>query len=105
IQNSENARKGMPISAPGKDFLRPNRKGSGLPDQSTRSPGTVRVASIIGYRRLAPVLGALLLHVTQVLVEHDAALAGGGDEALAGGATDQGEVGLARKLDAPGGEA
>src|SRR5215467_16300872 len=61
--------------------------------------------SIIVHRRLAPVLGALLLDVAQILVEHDAAFAGERDEALAAGAADEREVGLAREFHAPGGEA
>src|SRR5262245_47873517 len=64
----------------------------------------VRGHSIVMYRSLAPVLGAFLFHVGEVLIEHDAAFAGERDKALAARASDQGEVGLARKLDAPGGE-
>src|SRR6185295_13900828 len=63
------------------------------------------VGSIVMHRRFAPVLRALLLDVVEVLVEHDAAFAGERDKALAARAPDQGEVGLARELDAPGGEA
>src|SRR5262245_56934922 len=61
--------------------------------------------SLVMHRRLTPMLGAFLLDVTQVLVEHDAALARERDEALAAGAADQGEICFTRELDAPGGEA
>src|SRR5262245_42917344 len=61
--------------------------------------------SIVMHRGLAPVSGALLLDQPEVLVEHDAVLAGERDEALPAGAPDQGEAGLARELHAPGGEA
>src|SRR5688500_5803668 len=43
--------------------------------------------------------------VVRVGVEDDAALAGERDEALALGAADEREIGLARELDSPGGEA
>src|ERR1700716_194982 len=64
-----------------------------------------RRVSVIVHRRLAPVLGAFLLDEVEVLVEHDAVLAGECDEAFAARAADQREIRLARKLDAPGGEA
>src|SRR5262245_64260585 len=79
----------------------PMRRAS--PPASTR-PSTGRV-SVVMHRGLAPVLGALLLDVGEVLVEHDAVLAGERDETLAAGTADQREVGLARQLDAPGGGA
>src|SRR5713226_5294754 len=63
------------------------------------------ITSIVMHRRLALVLGALLLDIAQVLIEHDAAFAGERDEALAAGATDEREVGLARGRDRPGGGA
>src|SRR5262245_20683436 len=77
----------------------PMRRAS--PPASTRPSGR----SVVMHRSLAPVLRALLLDIGEVLVEHDALLAGERDEALAAGAADQREVGLARELDAPGGEA
>ncbi len=46
------------------------------------------------HRGLAAVLGAFLLDVGEVLIEHDAVLAGERNEALAAGATDQRQVGL-----------
>jgi len=52
------------------------------------------------HRRLAPVLGAFLLHRRQILIEHDAVFAGQRDKALAPRAADQGQVGLARQFDA-----
>src|ERR1051326_4045296 len=55
-------------------------------------------------RGLAPVFGGFLFDVAQVLIEHDALLAGERDEALAARAADQGEAGLAGQIDAPGGE-
>ena len=61
--------------------------------------------SIVMHRRLAPVLAALVLDVSEVLVEHDAVFARERDEALAARAADQRQARLARKLDAPGGEA
>src|SRR5262249_36826186 len=64
-----------------------------------------QVGSVVMHRRLAPVLHGLLLDVAEVLVEDDAVLARQRDEALAAGAADQREAGLARELDAPGGEA
>ena len=47
------------------------------------------------HRGLAPVLGALVLDIGEVLVEHDAVLARERDEALAARAADQRQVGLA----------
>src|SRR5262249_12003668 len=82
-----------------------NHIGTGLPDQTSSSPGSSCKDSIVMHGRLAPVLGTLLLHVAQVLVEDDAALACERDEALAAGAADQREVGLAGELHSPGGEA
>src|SRR6478672_4268813 len=61
--------------------------------------------SVLMHRRLAPVLAALFLDVGEVLVEHDAVLAGERDETFSPRAPDQRQPGLARKLDAPGGEA
>src|SRR5262245_13689700 len=75
------------------------------PMRRARPPAsTTPAGSVIVHRSLAPVLGALLLDVTQVLIEDDAVLPGERDEALAAGAADEGEIGLPRKLDAPGGE-
>src|SRR2546421_228255 len=50
-------------------------------------------------------LAALVLDVGEILVEHDAVLACERNEAFSPCAADQREAGLARKLDAPGGEA
>src|SRR5438067_1715392 len=61
--------------------------------------------SIVMHRRLAPVPAALLLDASEILVEHDAVLAGECNEALAARAADQREARLARELDAPGGKA
>src|SRR4051812_47151148 len=61
--------------------------------------------SVVMHRRLAPVLAALLLDVSEVLVEHDAVLAGERNEAFSPCAADEREPGLACKLHAPGGEA
>src|ERR1700686_1292823 len=47
----------------------------------------------------------LILDRARIAVEDDAPLAGERDEAPSPGATDQGQPGLARELDAPGGEA
>src|SRR5262249_46625945 len=71
------------------------------PPASTRPSG----ASVVMHRGLAPMLGAFLFDEIEILVEHDAVLAGERDEALGAGPADQCEVGLARELDAPGGEA
>src|SRR5712671_1840754 len=71
------------------------------PPASTRP----RVSLLIAYGRLPPMLGAFLLHISEVLVEHDAALARKGDEAFAARASDQREIGLARQFHAPGREA
>src|SRR5712672_3360797 len=71
----------------------PMRRAS--PPASTRPSGR----SIVMHRRLAPVLRALLLDEAEVLVEHDALLAGERDEALAASAADQRQVGLACQLD------
>jgi len=57
------------------------------------------------HRGLAPVLGAFFLDISEVLIEHDAALAGERNEAFAAGAADQRQIGLARQFNAPGGEA
>src|SRR5690242_7678912 len=57
------------------------------------------------HRPLAPVLRALLLDIGEVLIEHDAVFAGERDEAFSARAPDQCQAGLARELDAPGGEA
>ena len=54
---------------------------------------------------LAPVLGAFVLDVGEVLIENDPVFAGECNEALATRAADQRQVRLARKLDTPGGEA
>src|SRR4030081_2889983 len=86
-------------------FLSAYRVGIGFPDQISLSPGSVSGTSIIVHSRLAPVLAALLLDISEVLVEHDARFARERDEALAARAADQRQVGLARKLDAPGREA
>src|SRR6185312_7485276 len=61
-------------------------------------------ASIL-HRGLAAVLRAFLLDEGEVLIEHDAAFAGEGDETLAARAADQRQVRLARQFDAPGREA
>src|SRR4051794_6570842 len=60
---------------------------------------------VLTHRRLAPMLGAFLLDVAEVLVEHDAIEPRKGGEALAARAADQRQIGLARKLHAPGSEA
>src|SRR2546430_7299237 len=54
-------------------------------------------SSDLMHHRLAPVLRALLLDVGEVLVEHDAVLAGERDEALAARPPDEREVRLARQ--------
>src|ERR1700741_2727786 len=64
---------------------------------------TVRGCSVIVHGGLAAMLGAFLVHVGEILIEHDPALAGERDEALAAGASDQREVRLAGELNAPGG--
>src|ERR1700760_315091 len=79
----------------------PMRRAS--PPAST-SP-TVRDCSVIVHGGFAAMLGAFLVHVGEILIEHDPALTGERDEALAAGAPDQGEVRLAGELNAPGGEA
>src|SRR5262249_32467751 len=66
--------------------------------------GNVGGTSVVMHGRFAAMLRALLLDVGEVLIEHDAVFARERDKALAAGAPDQGEVGLARKLDAPGSE-
>src|ERR1700751_1435574 len=55
------------------------------------------VRSVIVHGGLAAMLGAFLVHVGEILIEHDPALAGERDEALAAGAPDQREVRLAGK--------
>src|SRR5262245_41188457 len=69
-----------------------------------RTRPRVRGHSIVMHGSLAPVLGAFLFHVGEVLIEHDAALASQRDKTLAACSPDQGEVGFTRKLHAPGGE-
>src|SRR6202012_4614822 len=66
---------------------------------------TVRGRSVFIDGGLAAMLGTLVFHVGEILIEHDPAFAGERDEALAPRAPDQREVRLAGKLDAPGGEA
>src|SRR5260370_17181182 len=55
-------------------------------------------------RRLATVPRALFLDGARILVEYDAVLPGKRDEALAAGATDQGEARAVGEIDAPGGK-
>src|SRR5260370_10711567 len=55
-------------------------------------------------RRLATVPRALVLAGARILGEYDAVLPGKRDEALAAGATDQGEARAAGEIDAPGGK-
>src|SRR5262245_15774377 len=97
--------KKIPIKNGQSPRLRAKRRGSGLPDQTTRSPGSSHGNSVVMRGRFAPVLGALLLDVAQILVEHDAVLARERDETLAARPTDQRQAGLAGKLDPPGREA
>src|SRR5262249_28415555 len=85
-----------------------SRPRVGPPCRATgaHAPGArIRRASIIVYRGLAPVPGALFLDVLEILIEHDALLSGECDEALAARATDEREIRLAGELHAPGGEA
>src|SRR5262245_4194842 len=100
-----NAKNGIPNKNVCQLFLKAYINGWGLAHHRTFSPRSCKPGSIVMHRRLAPVLRALFLDVAQVLVEHDAALARECDEALATGAADQREIGFARELDAPGGEA
>ena len=51
---------------------------------------------------LAAVLGAFLLDETEVLIKHDAVLAGECDKAFAARTANQRQIRLARELDAPG---
>src|SRR5262249_56518833 len=80
----------------------PIRRAS--PPASTR-PSVAGRGSIVMHGCLAPVLRALLLDVAEVLVEHDALLAGECDETLAARAADQSEVRLAREFHTPRSEA
>ena len=64
-----------------------------------------RFGLIVVNRGLAAVLGAFVLDISEVLIEHDAICAGKRNEALAAGAADQRQVRFAREFDAPGGEA
>src|SRR5262249_59592826 len=59
---------------------------------------------IVMNRRLAPVFRAFLFHIGEVLVEHEPVLARERYEALAACAADEGEMGFAGELYAPGGE-
>src|SRR5262249_35431767 len=76
------SRRGCPAA----QTLRSLRKLDCAPGMTTGD--VVRMISIIVHRGLAPVLGALLLDVVEVLIEHDALLACEGDEPLAARATD-----------------
>src|SRR6202166_3812067 len=71
----------------------------------TESGGCRHARSVVMHRGLAAVLGAFLLDKSEVLIEHDAVLAGERDEALAARAADQRQIRLARQFDAPGGKA
>src|SRR5262245_46311990 len=82
VQNSAKPKKGMPNRNVERPFLRAYCRGMGLSDQSCFSPES---RLIVMRRPFAPVLGAFLLHIGEVLVEHDAVLAGERDEAFAAG--------------------
>src|SRR6185503_20778165 len=60
---------------------------------------------VVMHGGLAPVFRALFLDIGEVLIEYDPALAGERNKALPSRASDQSEVGLARQLHAPCGEA
>src|SRR5215475_3796538 len=62
----------------------------GLSDQRSTSPGSSSGALLVMSRCFAPVLGALLFDVGEILVEHDAAFARQRHEAFAARAADQG---------------
>ena len=57
------------------------------------------------HRGFAPMFGAFVLNEGEVLVEHNAVLAGECDEALAARASDQGQVRLTREFNAPSSKA
>src|SRR5262245_47763178 len=105
VQKTAKAKNGIPNRNVCQLFLKAYMNGSGWAHHRTFSPRSCRDGSIVMHRRLAPVLGALLLDVAQVLVEHDAAFARERHEALATGAADQREICFTGQLDAPGGEA
>src|ERR1700751_43170 len=77
------------------------------PMRRARPPArrTPTVGSLIVRCAFAAMLHRLFLDIGEVLVEDDALGPGESDEALAARPADQGEPGLARELDAPGGEA
>src|SRR5207302_721624 len=79
----------------------PMRRASPPASTSPKVDGT----SVVMRGCLAPMPGGFILDVTQVLVEHDARLAGERDEAFAARAPDQCEAGLAGELHPPRGEA
>jgi hypothetical protein len=59
----------------------------------------------VSTRGLAAEAAVFLLDARDIGVEHDALTPGERHEALAAGPADEGEAGLARQIDAPGGEA
>src|SRR3954469_13257676 len=100
IQKIENAKKNRPDRSPMPASRRASSAGIGRSHQIRRSSranarvisaGGTSFVSLIAHRRLAPVLGAFLRDVAQVLVEHDAFQSRERDEALAASAADQRE--------------
>jgi hypothetical protein len=81
------------------------RQSAGEHKAESRRTAHARFFSLIAHRGLAAMLGAFFFDISEVLVEHDAAFTRERDEALAAGAADQRQIRLARKLDAPSGEA
>src|SRR5439155_10877823 len=77
------------------------------PTMSVRAEGSSdrpALGGIVLQARLALMARRFIRHGGRIAVKSDPAFAGQGDEALALRASDQGEIGLAGQLHAPGGE-
>src|SRR5580704_19206105 len=80
------------------------RQAAGEHETESRGCGHARFNSLVMHRGLAPMLGAFLFDKSEVLVKHNAVLAGKRDEAFATGAADQRQIRLARQFNPPGGK-
>ena len=65
------------------------RQAAGKHEAESRGHAHARFGLIVMHSGLAAVLGAFVLDISEVLIEHDALCAGKRDEALAAGAADQ----------------